>query len=191
VGAADSTALAVKLAVPRAKVAAEVGEIVEDEAADETAGLIALLLLLVEGAALLKRLWPRLKRLALANTIPRALLPNVGVGCGAELAGVAMRVGFTLFLVLVATVVVTRRFVGRKMRPGFLLPIRGRMTGVNVLLGLEKEIRPRDREDLLPSDSSSWSPEPSSLLPSAVSSPVPSPEVRTRSSSISRKLLVG
>jgi hypothetical protein len=103
---------------------------------------------------------------------------------------VAISVGLTLFLVRVATVVVTLRFVGLKIRPGFLFPIRGLMTGVKVLLGLEKEIRPLERDDLSPSVSSSWSPKPEASSLSS-SSPAPSPEVRTSSSSISRKLFVG
>ena len=187
VGVTGSTELATKVAVPRATA----GTVVDGAMLEATtvvvaaaATLAALLLLLLLAAALLKRLWPRLKRLALARTMPRALLPNVGVGCGAELAGVAISVGFTLFLVRVATVVVTRRLVGRKMRPGFLLPISGRMTGVKVLLGREKEIRPRDREDLPSPASSSWSPEDSSLPSSTPSSAAPSPEVRTRSLSL-------
>ena len=86
-----------------------------------------------------------MKRLELAKKPGLELLPNDGVGCGAELAGVAIRVGFTLFLVRVATVVLTLRFVGRnRIPPAFLLSrSKGRITGVNVLPGLVKEILPR------------------------------------------------
>ena len=60
----------------------------------------------------------------------------------AELAGVAIRVGFTLVRVRVATVVLTLRLVGRMKRGGFRLPSKGRITGVKVLPGREKEGRP-------------------------------------------------
>lgn len=85
-----------------------------------------------------------MKRLELAKKPGLELLPNDGVGWGAELAGVAIRVGFTLFLVLVATVVLTRRLVGRKrIPPAFLLSLsRGLITGVNVFPGRVKETRP-------------------------------------------------
>jgi len=57
VGAADSMALAVKVAVPRASVAADVGEILDDGADDAgTTALVAALLATVETEALLKRL---------------------------------------------------------------------------------------------------------------------------------------
>jgi hypothetical protein len=58
VGAVDSIALAVKVAVPRANVAVAVGEIVDNEAeeAEAEALLTALLLVTVDTEALLKRL---------------------------------------------------------------------------------------------------------------------------------------
>lgn len=81
---------------------------------------------------------PLLKRLALARILELWL--KIGVLSGAELAGVAMRVGLMLLRVLVATVVLTARLVGRTTRRG-LRPRIGRMTGVNVFPGREIEAR--------------------------------------------------
>jgi len=119
-----------------------------------------------------------LKRLELAKKPGLELLPNDGVGWGAELAGVAIRVGFTLFLVLVATVVLTRRLVGRKrIPPAFLLSLsRGLITGVNVFPGRVNEMRPLVLVGFTPSSGSA-----SSSLS----------VVREKSSSISWKLDVG
>ena len=91
-----------------------------------------------------------------------------------------MRVGLTLCLVLVATVVVTLRLLGRKILVGFLSPLSaGLMTGVKVFPGRLKEIRPRGLVGLTPSTSSSSSSSSSSS------------EERVRSLSMSWKLLVG
>ena len=90
-----------------------------------------------------------MKRLELAKKPGLELLPKDGVGWGAELAGVAIRVGFTLFLVLVATVVLTRWFVVLNRLPGFLgLLSSGRMTGVKVLPGRVRETLPRVRVEI-------------------------------------------
>lgn len=108
----------------------EVGEMLVDPATELNPGTWELLNLL----------WPLFaKRLELAKK-PGELLPNVGVGCGALLAGVAMRVGFTLFLVLVATVVLTR-LLGLKILLGFLSrPSNGLIIGVKVFPGLVKPL---------------------------------------------------
>ena len=116
-----------------------------------------------------------MKRLELAKKPGLELLPKDGVGWGAELAGVAIRVGFTLFRVLVATVVLTRWFVVLNRLPGFLgLLSSGRMTGVKVLPGRVRETLPRVRVGLTP--------------PSSFSSLSP---LKEKSLSISWKLAVG
>ena len=93
----------------------------------------------------------------------------------------AIRVGFTLFLVLVATVVVTRKLLGLNILPGFLSLRTGLMTGVKVFPGLLNEILLRVLVGFTPASAS-----PSSA--SLSSSPS---ELRVRSSSISWKLVVG
>ena len=95
----------------------------------------------------------------------------------------AIRVGFTLFLVLVATVVVTRKLLGLKILPGFLSRSTGLMTGVKVFPGLLNEILLRVLVGFTPS--SPFSSSASSLSSSSFS------ELRVRSSSISWKLDVG
>ena len=95
----------------------------------------------------------------------------------------AIRVGFTLFLVLVATVVVTRKLLGLKILPGFLSRSTGLMTGVKVFPGLLNEILLRVLVGFTPS--SPFSSSASSSLSSSFS------ELRVRSSSISWKLDVG
>lgn len=95
----------------------------------------------------------------------------------------AIRVGFTLFLVLVATVVVTRKLLGLKILPGFLSLSTGLMTGVKVFPGLLNEILLRVLVGFTPS--SPFSSSASSSLSSSFS------ELRVRSSSISWKLDVG
>jgi len=97
---------------------------------------------------------------------------------------VAIRVGFTLFLVLVATVVVTRKLLGLKILPGFLSRSTGLMTGVKVFPGLLNEILLRVLVGFTPSSPFSFSAS-SSLSSSSFS------ELRVRSSSISWKLDVG
>ena len=85
----------------------------------------------------LNLLTPLLNRLELAKK--RELLPKEGVGCGAELAGVAIRVGLTLVLVLVATVVLTLSLLGLLNLFFSLSLVRaGLMTGVKVLPGLPR-----------------------------------------------------
>ena len=70
----------------------------------------------------------------------------------------AIRVGLTLCLVLVATVVATLRLLGRKILVGFLSPLNaGLMTGVKVFPGRLNETRPLGLLDLTPSTSSSSS----------------------------------
>jgi len=125
--------------------------------------------------------WPLLNKLELARKPGLELLPNDGVGWGAELAGVAIRVGFTLFLVLVATVVVTRKLLGLKILPGFLSLSTGLMTGVKVFPGRLNEILLRVLVGFTPSSPFSSS----ASLSSSFS------ELRVRSSSISWKLDVG
>jgi len=92
-----------------------------------------------KGEPLENLLPPLLNRLALPTN--RELFSKMGVFSMAELAGVAISVGFTLFLVLVATVVLTLRLLGLKIRAGFLLPSSGRMTGVNVFPGRDMDAR--------------------------------------------------
>lgn len=72
-----------------------------------------------------------LNRLELARNPGLELLPNDGVGWGAELAGVAIRVGLTLVLVLVATVVLTLSLLGLKILFLILSLLRA---GLKVLL---------------------------------------------------------
>ena len=124
----------------------------------------------------------RLNRLELARKPGLELLPNDGVGWGAELAGVAIRVGFTLVLVLVATVVLTLSLLGLKILFLFLLSrLRaGLITGVKVLPGRPRDTRWRDLVGLTVLSSAS-----------SLSSSSSSPEVRVRSLSRSSKLLVG
>ena len=124
----------------------------------------------------LNLLEPLLKRLELARNPDLELLPKAGVAWGAELAGVAIRVGFTLCLVRVATVVATRRLLGRKGLVGFL-PCNGLMTGVKVFPGRLNETRPRVLLGFTPS--------------SASSSSSSSSEERVRSLSMSWKEVVG
>ena len=125
---------------------------------------------------------PLLNRLELARKPTLELLPKDGVGWGAELAGVAIRVGLTLVRVRVATVVLTRSLLGRNMR--FLLRSlsAGLMTGVKVFPGLPSDTRPRLLVGLTPSSSSASS---------SSSSSSPSSEESVRSLSRSSKLLVG
>lgn len=86
-----------------------------------------------------------LNRLELARNPDLELLPNDGVGWGAELAGVAIRVGLTLVLVLVATVVLTLSLLGLKILFLFLSLLRaGLITGVKVLPGRPRDTRCRD-----------------------------------------------
>ena len=93
-----------------------------------------------------------------------------------------MRVGLTLCLVLVATVVVTLKLLGRKILVGFLSPLSaGLMTGVKVFPGRLNEIRLRVLVGFTPSSTFSSS----ASLSSSFS------ELRVRSSSISWKLDVG
>jgi hypothetical protein len=122
-----------------------------------------------------------LKRLELAKNPGLELLPKDGVGWGTELAGVAIRVGLTLFLVRVATVVLTLRLVGLNSRPpGFLLSLSsGLMTGVKVFPGLVNEILPRLRVGFTPSS------------PTSSSSSSSLSVVNVKSLSISWKLEVG
>merc|ERR1719225_288914 len=121
--------------------------------------------------------------LELARKPGLELLPNDGVGWGAELAGVAIRVGFTLVLVLVATVVLTLSLLGLKILFLFLLSLlrAGLMTGVKVLPGLPRDTRCRDLVGFTVLSSSA----------SSLSSSSPSSELRVRSLSRSSKLLVG
>lgn len=98
----------------------------------------------------------------------------------------AIRVGFTLFLVLVATVVVTRKLLGLNILPGFLSLRTGLMTGVKVFPGLLNEILLRVLVGFTPASSS-----PSSASPSSASLSSSLSELRVRSSSISWKLVVG
>ena len=126
----------------------------------------------------LNLLEPLLKRLELARKPDLELLPKAGVAWGAELAGVAIRVGLTLCLVRVATVVATRRLLGRKGLVGFL-PCSGLMTGVKVFPGRLNETRPRVLLGFTPSSASSSSSSSSSS------------EERVRSLSMSWKELVG
>jgi hypothetical protein len=120
----------------------------------------------LKAAELLNLLWPLLKRLELAKKPGLELLPKDGVGCGAELAGVAIRVGFTLFLVRVATVVLTRKLVGlNRVSPFLLLFLSscGLMTGVKVFPGLVKATLLRVRVGLTPLSSSAVSAKSSSM----------------------------
>lgn len=98
----------------------------------------------------------------------------------------AIRVGFTLFLVLVATVVVTRKLLGLKILPGFLSLRTGLMTGVKVFPGLLNEILLRVLVGFTPASES-----PSPAAPSSASLSSSLSELRVRSSSISWKLVVG
>lgn len=127
-------------------------------------------------AELLNLFRPLLSRLELARKAPLELPPNDGVFCGAaELAGVAMSVGFTLFLLMSVATVVLSSPLGLNGRFGFLSLMLSLMTGANVLPGRLNGTLVLILEGLTATDS-------------ALSSTL---EVSTRSSSISWKLLVG
>ena len=103
---------------------------------DERLGLMLLLLML-----------PLTLLLALLNTLEDASMEGLDCGRG-ELAGVAMRVGVTSLLVMIATVVRLRPLdlTGLALFLGLLKRL-GRMTGVNVLLGLVKVSLPREEAE--------------------------------------------
>ena len=100
----------------------------------------------------------------------------------------AMRVGLTLVLVLVATVVLPRNLLGLKILFLLLsLDNTGLMTGVKVFPGRPNDTRPRLFVGLTASSSSSSSSSLSSLSPSSSLSS----GVSVKSLSRSSKLLVG
>lgn len=111
---------------------------------DERLGLMLLLLML-----------PLTLLLALLNTLEDASMEGLDCGRG-ELAGVAMRVGVTSLLVMMATVVRLRPLdlTGLALFLGLLKRL-GRMTGVNVLLGLVKVSLPREEAEAGDSDEDS------------------------------------
>ena len=111
---------------------------------DERLGLMLLLLML-----------PLTLLLALLNTLEDASIEGLDCGRG-ELAGVAMRVGVTSLLVMIATVVRLRPLdlTGLALFLGLLKRL-GRMTGVNVLLGLVKVSLPREEAEAGDSDEDS------------------------------------
>ena len=111
---------------------------------DERLGLMLLLLML-----------PLTLLLALLNTLEDASMEGLDCGRG-ELAGVAMRVGVTSLLVMMATVVRLRPLdlTGLALFLGLLKRL-GRMTGVKVLLGLVKVSLPREEAEAGDSDEDS------------------------------------
>ena len=111
---------------------------------EERLGLMPLLLML-----------PLTLLLALLNTLEDASMEGLDCGRG-ELAGVAMRVGVTSLLVMMATVVRLRPLdlTGLALFLGLLKRL-GRMTGVNVLLGLVKVSLPREEAEAGDSDEDS------------------------------------
>ena len=117
----------------------------------------AMLLLREErlGLMLLLLMLPLTLLLALLNTLEDASMEGLDCGRG-ELAGVAMRVGVTSLLVMMATVVRLRPLdlTGLALFLGLLKRL-GRMTGVNVLLGLVKVSLPREEAEAGDSDEDS------------------------------------
>ena len=117
----------------------------------------AILLLREErlGLMLLLLMLPLTLLLALLNTLEDASMEGLDCGSG-ELAGVAMRVGVTSLLVMMATVVRLRPLdlTGLALFLGLLKRL-GRMTGVNVLLGLVKVSLPREEAEAGDSDEDS------------------------------------